>query len=79
MDMNTIRIAGQAITCTNYATSRIFDFRPHMVQAMAEDFLAAGVSEVEIPQGVLDPDRRFPETGLDEATATWRCSTPTPT
>lgn len=65
--MNTIRIAGQAITCTNYTTPRLFDFRPHMLQAAAEDFLVAGVSEIEIPQGVLDPEGRFPETGLDEA------------
>ncbi|MHB0937948.1 MAG: sugar phosphate isomerase/epimerase family protein [Armatimonadota bacterium] len=65
--MNTIRIAGQAITCTNYTTPRLFDFRPHMIQAAAEHFLAAGVSEVEIPQGVLDPEGRGKETGLDEA------------
>ena len=65
--MHTIRIAGQAITCTNYTTPRLFDFRPHMIQAAAEHFLAAGVSEVEIPQGVLDPEGKAPETGVDEA------------
>jgi len=64
--MNTIRMTGQAITGTNYATDRIFNFNPEPVAAMAEAFLAGGVTEVEIPQAVLDPDKRCSERGIDE-------------
>lgn len=64
--MNTIRVIGQAISSTNYATNRSFNFNPEMVKAMAENYLASGINEVEIPQGVLDPDNRFPDTGLDK-------------
>ena len=66
--MNTLRLVGQAITSTNYTTPRLFNFSPELVRAAAENFLAAGVNEIEVPQGVLDPERRFPDTGLDEAT-----------
>lgn len=31
----------------------------------AENFLAGGINEIEIPQGVLDPDGRYKDTGLD--------------
>lgn len=55
-----------SISSTNYATNRSFNFNPEMVKAMAENYLASGVNEVEIPEGVLDPEKRFPETGLDK-------------
>ena len=64
--MNTIHAAGQAITGTNYATNRLFDFRPEILLAAAEDFLASGVTELEVPQGVLDPEWKHADTGLDE-------------
>ncbi len=63
--MNNIRLAGQAITCTNYTTPRLFNFGPDSVQRAARTFLAAGVADMEIPQGVLDPEGKFPETGID--------------
>jgi len=66
--VNRIQLVGQAITSTNYATKRLFNFNPDLVQAAAENFLACGITEVEIPQGVLDPNGRFPETGVDAAT-----------
>lgn len=66
--MNKIRIVGQAITSTNYATSRLFNFNPEPVRQAAENFLACGVAEIEIPQGVLDPNKASPETGIDEPT-----------
>lgn len=66
--MNQIRVIGQVISSTNYATSRIFNFNPEPIRAAAENFLAAGVTEIEIPQGVLDPDNKNPETGIDRAT-----------
>lgn len=66
--MNKIQLVGQTITCTNYATPRIFNFDPPHVKEAALNFLASGVTEIEIPQGVLDPDHRFPDTGLDEDT-----------
>jgi len=66
--MNRIQLVGQVITCTNYTTRRLFNFNPEPLRAAAENFLACGVNEIEIPQGVLDPDGRFPETGVDEET-----------
>ena len=66
--MNTIQMVGQAITCTNYATDRIFNFNPEPVIAAAEAFLAGGLSEIEIPQGVLDPDGKYPDKGIDKET-----------
>ena len=63
--MHTIQLVGQVITCTNYTTARIFDFNPVLVQKAAETFLLCGVAEIELPQGVLDPDDKYPETGLD--------------
>lgn len=66
--MNKIHIVGQAITSTNYATSRLFNFNPEPVRQAAENFLASGVAEIEIPQGVLDPNKASPETGIDEPT-----------
>ncbi len=68
--MNTIRPIGQAITSVNYTTNRIFNFNPEPVRDMAENFLASGIDEVEIPEGLLDPNKAFPETFLDEATLT---------
>jgi sugar phosphate isomerase/epimerase len=66
--MNRIRAAGQVITSTNYTTPRLFNFNPEPVREAAECFRRAGVAELEIPEGVLDPDGRFPDTNLDEAT-----------
>lgn len=66
--MNRIQVTGQAITSTNYATNRIFNFNPELIQGAAENFLASGVSEIEVPEGVLDPDRKCPEKGIDEPT-----------
>ena len=65
--MNNIQLVGQVITCTNYTTPRIFNFNPEPVRKAAEDFLAAGISDIEIPVAVVDPDNRS-ETGCDEET-----------
>ncbi len=54
--MNTIQLTGQAITGTNYATTRLFNFSPELVRQTAESFLASGISELEIPEGVLNPE-----------------------
>jgi len=61
-------MVGQVITCTNYTTQRLFNFNPEPIRAAAENFLACGVTEIEIPQGVLDPEGRFPDEGVDSAT-----------
>jgi sugar phosphate isomerase/epimerase len=66
--MNRIQVAGQVISSTNYTTKRLFNFNPEPVRDAADSFLRAGVSEIEIPQGVLDPEGRGKETGLDEPT-----------
>ncbi len=66
--MTDIRSIGQAITSTNYATNRLFNFNPDYIRIMAADFLASGINEVEIPEGVLDPEGRFPEKLVDEET-----------
>jgi len=66
--MNRICLVGQVITCTNYTTRRLFNFNPAPLRAAAEHFLACGVTEVEIPQAVLDPEGRYPETGVDDET-----------
>ncbi len=66
--MNNIRPIGQAITSTNYATKRLFNFNPDKISDMARDFLASGINEVEIPEGVLDPESRSGERFLDEET-----------
>ena len=34
----------------------------------AENYLASGIPEVEVPQAVLDPEGRHPETGIDVET-----------
>jgi sugar phosphate isomerase/epimerase len=65
--MNKIQLVGQAITSTNYTTPRLFGFNPGPVREAAENFLAAGVTEIEIPEGVLNPEGRG-ENGCDEAT-----------
>jgi len=65
--MNKMRLVGQAITCTNYTTTRLFNFNPDMIKMTADCYLASGVSEIEIPEGVLDPDGKNKETGLDKA------------
>ncbi len=66
--MNRIQLTGQVISCVNYTSKRLFNFNPEPVKAAAETFLAGGITEIEIPQGVLDPDGKFPETGLDKDT-----------
>ncbi len=66
--MNKIQLVGQVISCTNYATSRLFNFNPEPIKEAAGHFLAAGITEIEIPQGVLDPDGKYPERGLDVET-----------
>jgi len=66
--MNTIQLVGQVITSTNYTAQKLFDFNPKPIREAAEHFLACGVSEIEIPEGVLDPNRRNTETCLDEET-----------
>lgn len=65
--MNTIQLVGQAITGTNYATQRLFNFSPELVRQTAESFLASGVSELEIPEGVLNPEGRATD-GCDRET-----------
>lgn len=65
--MNTIQLAGQAITGTNYTTLRLFNFSPDLVRETAESFLASGVSELEIPEGVLNPEGRATD-GCDRET-----------
>ena len=66
--MNKIQLTGQVITCVNYATNKIFNFNPEPVRFAAETFLAAGINEIEIPQGVLDPEGCCPDTGIDRDT-----------
>ena len=63
--MHTLQLVGQVITCVNYTTDRIFDFNPEPLRKAAETYLACGVTELEVPQMVLDPDDRYPDTGLD--------------
>jgi len=65
--LNKIQLVGQVITCTNYTAKRLFDFSPDLVRKAAEDFLASGLSEIEVPEGVLDPENRS-DTGCDEET-----------
>lgn len=67
--MNTIQLVGQAITGTNYATQRLFNFSPKLVRQTAESFLASGISEIEIPEGVLNPEGRASD-GCDRETLT---------
>lgn len=64
--MNTIKLAGQVISSTNYATDRLFVFTPELLQAAADNFLRSGMNEIEIPVGFLDPERKFPEQGIDK-------------
>ena len=66
--MNKIGMIGQAITVTNYATDWIFNFNPEPVKNAAEVYLVGGIPEIEIPQGVLDPNNKSPETGIDKET-----------
>jgi len=54
--MNKIELTGQSITGTNYATDRLFNFTPERVKDAAESFLASGITKIEIPEGVLNPD-----------------------
>jgi hypothetical protein len=56
--MNTIQLVGQAITSTNCTTPRLFNFNPAPVREAADVFLASGVNEIEVPEGVLDPEGR---------------------
>jgi sugar phosphate isomerase/epimerase len=56
--MPRIEAVGQVITSTNYATRRLFNFTPPYVEAAARDFLACGITKIEIPEGVLDPENR---------------------
>lgn len=65
--MNKIELTGQIITGTNYATSRPFHFTSDSVSRAAKMFLASGISKIEVPADVLDPDSRFAD-GYDEAT-----------
>jgi sugar phosphate isomerase/epimerase len=66
--MNTIQVTGQVISSTNYTTNRLFNFSPQLIREAAENFLASGITEIEIPQGVLDPDNKNPDTGVHEET-----------
>jgi len=66
--MNTIRLIGQAISSTNYATSRIFNFNPEPIKEAGENFLASGITEIEIPEAVLDPDGKGKAEGIDRET-----------
>lgn len=65
--MNEIKVVGQVISSTNYATDKLFVFTPDMLQAAAENFLASGVNELEIPEGVLNPLGQA-EDGIDRDT-----------
>jgi sugar phosphate isomerase/epimerase len=66
--MNTIRLAGQVISCVNYASTRLFNMNPLPLKKAAEEFLASGITDIEIPVGVLDPEGRFPEKAIDAST-----------
>ena len=44
------------ISCVNYTAKRLFNFNLEPIKAAAEAFLVGGVTETEIPQGVLEPD-----------------------
>ncbi len=56
--MNKIELMGQIITSTNYATDRLFLFTPERVREAAENFLASGITKIEVPAGVLNPDEK---------------------
>ena len=56
---------GQIITSINYTAKRLFHFSPDLVQKAAENFLASGIAEIEIPRDVIDPEGRN-ENGFDE-------------
>jgi len=64
--MNTIKVIGQAISSTNYATDRLFNFNPELVRDAAANYLASGVTELEVPEGVLDPEGEGKD-GIDRA------------
>jgi sugar phosphate isomerase/epimerase len=66
--MNTIRVIGQVITSVDYATTKLFNMNPEPLKEAAEHFLAAGVTELEVPMGFLDPNNKFPDKGVDEET-----------
>lgn len=64
--MNKIELTGQIITSTNYATNRPFHFTSESVCKAAENFLASGITKIEVPGDVLDPESQFGD-GFDEA------------
>lgn len=64
--MNKIELTGQIITSTNYATNRPFHFTSELVCKAAENFLESGISKIEVPGDVLDPENQF-GAGFDEA------------
>ena len=63
--MAKIELVGQIITSTNYATDRLFNFNPEYVKKAAQYFAASGVTKIEIPEGVLDPDNKFKNEDID--------------
>jgi len=65
--MTQIEIVGQVITSTNYATDRIFNFNPEYIERAARHFAASGITKLEIPEGVLDPDNKTKGEGIDGA------------
>lgn len=63
--MNKIQLTGEVITSTNYTTSKLFHCGPKQIHHAAENFLACGITEIEIPQGVLDPEQKT-QNGCDK-------------
>jgi len=64
--VNKIKVIGQVISSTNYATDRLFNFSPEMIRDAAVDYLASGVTELEVPEGVLNPEGEGKD-GIDRA------------
>ncbi len=66
--MAKIELVGQIITSVDYATERLFNFSPEMVEKAAKQFLASGITKIEIPEEMLDPNRKFLGKQVDEET-----------
>ncbi|MBL4700301.1 MAG: TIM barrel protein [Phycisphaeraceae bacterium] len=63
--MNQIQLAGEVITSANYTTQKLFYCGPKTVCKAAQNFLTCGITEIEIPQAVLNPDNHS-DTGCDK-------------
>ena len=57
-------LTGQVITSVNYF-KKPFYFTPENVHRAARHFAAAGITKIEVPEGVLDPDNKTGGRGID--------------